>query len=30
MGIAGRRIVMAEFDEKIVLEKALAIYRELL
>ena len=30
MGVAGRRIVMAEFDEKIVLEKTLAIYRRLL
>lgn len=30
MGAAGREIVLAEFDEVIVLEKTLAIYRELL
>ena len=30
MGLAGRRIVTAEFDEKIVIEKTLAIYREIL
>lgn len=30
MGAAGRAIVLAEFDEEIVLEKTLAVYRELL
>ncbi len=30
MGAAGRAIVVAEFDEEIVLEKTLAVYRELL
>ena len=29
MGMAGRRIVLTEFDEKIVLERTIAIYRDL-
>ena len=30
MGTAGREIVLAEFDEEIVLEKTFAVYKELL